>query len=63
MEAVVMPDIIEEAGKCVVDVVGMKWVLEAVVHPKPDEGPGAAREGLAFKDILQALVVGLGEES
>ncbi len=57
------PDLIEEAGECVGDVVGRTWVSEAVVHPEPDEGPGATREGLAFKEVVQASVAGSGEES
>ncbi len=62
MEAVVKPDIFEEARECVGDVVGRTWVLEAVVYHKIHEGPGATREGLAIKEVVQALVVGSEEE-
>ncbi len=58
-----MPDIVEEVGECVGDVVGKTWVLEAVVHLEPDEGPDATREVLAIEEVVQALVVGSGENS
>ena len=52
MELVVMPIVIEEAREGVVDVLDRMWVLEEVVHPESDERSGAAREALAFEEIV-----------
>ena len=54
-------DVVEEVGEFFGDLVGGTQGPEAVVHPESNEGSGAMREGLAIKEVVQALVAGSGE--